>query len=358
MSTTTVAIIGTGNIAGGRHLPSLRELGERVHVAAAVDVDEARVRAFCDAHQIPAGYTGTSEMLDAVRPDLVIIATPPALHVDQAIEAMRAGAWVVCEKPLSGSLADLDRLVAAQEEFGVHCCSVLQWRFGPMAQRLKSLIEQGALGRPLLGISLTTWFRPAAYYEVAWRGTWRDELGGVTLSQGVHALDLLLWLMGPWEEVRGVAETVVHDVEIEDVSSAVVRFAGGAVGNIVTSVVSPREESYLRLDFERATVELRHLYHYGNADWSLTPAPGHEGVADLLADAESDSGSLHGNQFRAVLDARDAGVVPPASVVDARNSLDFIASLYQAARTGTGVRAGSISDSDDLFTSLGQMRSA
>lgn len=352
MNPHRVAIVGTGAIARGRLVPALGHLDDRVRVVAAVDVDRDRLASFLQEHDIPAGYDSTGAMLAREQPDLVVIASPPSLHTAQSIEAMRAGAWVLCEKPIAGSLADLERLQAAEKECGVFCCSVLQWRFGPVAQHLKRLIDAGALGRPLLGVSLTTWFRDAAYYQVAWRGTWLEELGGATLSHGIHALDLLLWLLGPWEEVSGVAETVVRDIEVDDVSSAVVRFGSGAIGTVVTSVVSPREESYVRLDFERATVELRHLYDYRNRNWTLAPAPGHEALADLLADVPSDDLPLHANQMRAVFDAMDAGTRPPASVVDLWSTFECVTGMYASARRRAAVRAGSIGRADPFFSSL------
>ena len=149
------------------------------------------------------------------------------------------------------------------------------------------MIERGALGRPLVGTCLTTWYRNAAYYDKPWRGRWDNELGGVTMGHGIHLLDLFLWLFGEWAEVSAMIGTLDRPIQVEDVSVATVRFASGALGSVVNSVLSPREETYLRLDLQRATVEVRTLYSYGNRHWTLTPAPGAEDVewhvpADLL----------------------------------------------------------------------------
>ena len=90
-------------------------------------------------------------------------------------------------------------------------------------------------------------------------------------------------VLGPWQEVSAMAARQARDTETEDVSMALVTFDNGAMATVVNSVLSPRETSVLRFDFERATVEVEHLYGYSDDDWTITPAPGHEKVAELWA---------------------------------------------------------------------------
>src|SRR6185503_6125950 len=106
------------------------------------------------------------------------------------------------EKPMVGSLADLDRVEAAEKETGRSACSVVQWRFGSAALHYKKLIDAGTFGRSLTGACLTTWYRNDAYYEVPWRGKWKTELGGCTVGHGIHAMDLFLSFLGDWDEVQ------------------------------------------------------------------------------------------------------------------------------------------------------------
>src|SRR5579875_3386597 len=100
------------------------------------------------------------------------------------------------------------------------------------------------------------------------------------MGHGIHQMDMVADILGDWTEVSAVARQQARRMETEDLSLAHVTFASGAVASVINSVLSPREESYLRFDFERATVELTHLYGYGDADWRLTPAPGAEEVLD------------------------------------------------------------------------------
>ena len=272
------AVVGAGGIARSSHLPALRTLAAEgeTDVVAVVDVDDTAVRAFADTFRIPYASTDLDAMLAEVRPDLVVLCTPPALHREQSVAALRAGAWVWCEKPPCPSLADYDA-VEAEEKGGdgdPYASIVFQHRFGSGARHVRRLLREGAFGRPLVAHCQTTWYRDTAYYSVPWRGRWATEGGGPAMGHGIHQTDLLLDLMGPWTEVRGMAARLVHDVETEDVSTAQIRFADGAVGTVVNSVLSPDEVSRIRIDCELATIELTHLYGYRNADWRITPAPG------------------------------------------------------------------------------------
>ncbi|MFG3662131.1 Gfo/Idh/MocA family protein [Streptomyces sp. NPDC047706] len=270
------AVIGTGGIARNCHLPALTLLAAEggEEVVAAVDIEPAAVEAFCAEGRFPYAYTDMGRMLREQGPDLVTICTPPTLHREQTVTALRAGAWVWCEKPPVPTLADFDAVEAAEGTAGGPYASIVfQHRFGSGAAHVRRLLAERALGRPLVAHCQTTWYRDAAYYAVPWRGRWHTEGGGPAMGHGIHQMDLLLDLLGPWSEVRAMAGRLVHDVETEGVSTALVRFDNGAMATVVSSVLSPDEVSRVRVDCERATVELTHLYGHANADWRITPAP-------------------------------------------------------------------------------------
>ncbi|WEO99562.1 Gfo/Idh/MocA family oxidoreductase [Streptomyces sp. FXJ1.172] len=349
-----VAVIGTGAIVTGSHLPALRAHAERAELVAAVDVDEGRLDAFRqEAGARIAGFTSTEAMLDAVRPDLVLIGTPPALHREQTVAALKAGAWVLCEKPLCLSLAEYDDIAAAEDASDAYASVVFQHRYGSGAVHARDLITSGELGAPLVAHCQTTWHRDAGYYAVPWRGRWASEGGGPTMGHGIHQYDLLLHLLGEWEEVRAMAARLVHDVESEDVSTALVRFRGGALATVVNSVLSPHEVSRIRVDCADATLELTHLYGHGNADWVYTPAPHVDaGRAAAWRTPAHDVPSSHTAQLGALLDAFDRGERPPGSGPDARATLEFAAALYKAAFTGHPVRAGEIGPGDPYYAAM------
>ncbi|MFJ6852770.1 Gfo/Idh/MocA family protein [Streptomyces sp. NPDC091271] len=352
-----VAIVGTGAIARGSHLPALTALaaGQPLEVVAAVDVDPAAVEAFCRDAGIAHPYTDLDRMLAEQRPDLVTLATPPRFHRDQTVAALRAGAWVWCEKPPCPSLEDFDAMEAAENSGGdgPYAAIVFQHRFGSGARHVRELLAGQAMGRPLVAHCQTTWYRDEAYYAVPWRGSWSSEGGGPTMGHGIHQMDLLLDLLGPWAEIRAMAGRLVHDVETEDVSTALVRFENGVVATVVNSVLSPDEVSRIRIDCERATVELTHLYGHRNADWRITPAPGVTSeVADVWRDFGPDVPSSHVAQLEGLLEDLRAGRRPRSSGADGRKSLELVAALYKAAFTGGTVRAGEIGPGDPYYGAL------
>jgi predicted dehydrogenase len=351
--TIRAAIVGTGNIAGA-HVEALRRMGRRAEVVAAVDVDGARARAFCSEHGISKSFEDTEEMLKEEAPDLVHVCTPPQSHREVSVQCMEAGAWVLCEKPLCASLEEMDAIEAAERATGKFCSSVYQWRFGSGARHLNALISSGELGRPLAGLCQTTWYRDAAYYSVPWRGRWETELGGATMGQGIHAMDLFLWLLGDWREVRAMVGTLDRDIEVEDVSMATVLLENGAMGSVVNSVLSPRQRTHLRFDFQQATVEVDSLYGYTNADWSYS-IPDGAAHADSLARWQKipdEAFSMHAGQVADLLDCMEENRRPSTSGAGARRTLEFVTGLYKAAMTGEPVLRGSIDKGDPFYSRL------
>ncbi len=351
--TYRAALVGTGSICDA-HLRAVEATNGRVELVAAVDLDAERVNAFCQRAGVPGAYTDYSTMLQEVGPDIVLIATPPGTHAAMSVTAMEAGAWVLCEKPLCGSLAEMDRIREAEQRTGCYTACVFQMRFASSNVHLKRLAESGQLGRPLVGVCNTLWYRDDAYYAVPWRGRWETELGGPTMGLGIHAMDHFLDLMGDWEEVRAMAGTLDRRIEVEDISMALVRFSNGAFGSIVNSALSPRQETYLRLDYQRATVELTHLYGYTRDNWKLTLAPPAQDDALLQAwqSFPPDVGSTHGAQLNEFVRDMDRGVCPRSSGPDARRTIELLTAIYKSAFTDQPVTRGSIGCDDPFYSQL------
>ncbi|WP_199035028.1 Gfo/Idh/MocA family protein [Glycomyces salinus] len=345
------AVIGTGGIAGA-HASALAALPDRVELAAVADIDAARAAEFAERFAIPGVYDDAESLFAAEALDLVHICTPPRSHTPLAVAAMRAGVPALVEKPTALSLAEMDELAAVHAETGVPVMTVFQHRFGSAAVRLRGLAASGKLGRPLTATCETLWYRDDDYFAVPWRGRWENEGGGPTMGHGIHQFDLLLSILGPWTEVAALAGRLARPTDTEDVSMAVVRFDNGCMATVVNSVVSPRETSRLRFDFEHATVEVEHLYGYTEADWRFTPAPGHEHLADLWPEPGPDRASGHPLQIEAVLEAIAAGEEPAVSLEEARRTLEFAAATYASAFRHVPVRAGDIGDGDPFARSM------
>lgn len=345
-----VALVGAGHIAE-THARAIAEVGSRAEFVAVAEVDANARESFASRHGIPGRYGDLAALIDAEAPELVIVCTPPGLHFDQIRSCLAAGVWVHCEKPVAGSLAELDAIEAAEQTTAARCSSVFQWRFGQQVAHLKQLVESQAMGRPLVASCLMNWYRDADYYRVPWRGRWSSELGGPTVGAGIHFMDLILWVLGDWTEVAAMTATLDRDIEIEDVSVATVQLASGALVSVINSMLSPRQETSLRLDFQNATVELRCLYSYVDEDWVYTalPAAGGSAQAAQWTTTTTSPISREALQLTGVLDAMDGRADRLVSVADVRPTFDLISSIYKAASTGRTVRRGSIVPGDPYY---------
>jgi predicted dehydrogenase len=350
--TFDIALVGTGGIAE-IHARDMATLGGRARLVAAVDVDRERLTAFGQRWGIQRLYGSIADLLAAERPDIVDLCTPPGLHTEQAVTCLGHDLTVLCEKPPALCLADLDEIAAAERSSRGHFATVFQHRFGSGARTLRALVGDPRVGTPTVAVCDTLWYRPDAYFEVPWRGRWDLEGGGPTMGHGIHQMDLLLSVLGDWSEVVAVAARRARPTRTEDLSVALITFADGTPATVTNSLLSPRETSYLRFDFTHATVELEHLYGYDDAAWTVTAAPGHvEQVEQAWAEGPKGQASGHAAQLTAVMDALEAGQVPPVPLTESRATLELVAAIYASAFTGRRVRRGEIQPGSPFYRSM------
>jgi predicted dehydrogenase len=348
MKNYRVAVVGTGGIAAV-HATDLAKLGDRARLVAAVDVDPGRLATFGDRWAVPHRFADLGQMLAEVNPDVVHLCTPPGLHRDQALACLATGTTVLCEKPPALNLAELDQIGAAELAGNGAFATVFQHRFGSGARNLRQLISSGRLGRSMTAVCHTLWYRPDEYFAVPWRGRWDVEGGGPTMGHGIHQMDLMLSILGPWSEVTAVADRRARPTATEDFSAALVTLADGTVVTVVNSLVSPRQTSYLRFDFEHATVELEHLYGYDDNAWRVTPAEDVTGITEAWFAGPTGQPSGHGAQFRAVFDALDADIAPPVTTPEAYVTLELVAAIYASAFTGERISRGQIGPDSPFY---------
>ena len=134
-------------------------------------------------------------------------------------------------------------MIAAASSSGKTLSQVFQYRYFRESLMAKALIDEAKLGRIIFAKMDAMWWRGPTYYDLWWRGTWEREGGGATINHAVHLFDTYLWLMDQTpESVYADMGTFTHDIEVEDLSVALVRFAGGAIGEL-TSTVSMHQNS-------------------------------------------------------------------------------------------------------------------
>ena len=218
-----------------------------LHAKAAAALDQIDFRAVFSrskekADQFGArysvkGYTDLEQMIESEKLDIITICTPHPYHVTPTIQAAKMGVHILIEKPLASSLEDCDAIINAAESNNIKLGTICQRRFYGPCQRIKNAIENGKIGKPILGSVIMLGWRDKAYYESdPWRGKWLTEGGGVLVNQAPHQLDLLLWYMGEIEELMGMWDNLNHPyIEVEDTAIAVIRFKNGSLGNILAS---------------------------------------------------------------------------------------------------------------------------
>jgi predicted dehydrogenase len=233
MDRLRTAVVGYGKVAH-THAEALASIPESEFVAVC-GRDAAKARSFADTHRVRP-FTSIEEMV-AAGVQAVVVATPHPAHASVTVPALRAGAHAIVEKPLASSLQDCDAMIAAARASGTTLAMISQRRLYEPVLRVRRAIDEGKLGRPVLGTATLLGWRDEAYYRAdPWRGSWDGEGGGVLVNQAPHQIDILQWYMGDVEELYGAWANLNHPtIEVEDTSIAVLRFAGGALGNVVVS---------------------------------------------------------------------------------------------------------------------------
>ncbi|GAA0375572.1 Gfo/Idh/MocA family oxidoreductase [Paenibacillus motobuensis] len=230
MSQMNAVIIGCGAI-GPIHAEAITN-SDAAHLYGVCDVLPERAEALALRYGCRA-FTSYAQVLADEAVHSVHICTPHYLHAEMAVQAAAAGKQILLEKPIAMNVLEARAVSNAVRTAGVSCCAILQNRLNPCIEAAKSLIDDGSYGK-LLGIkAFLTWKRTAEYYVSAdWRGKWATEGGGLLINQAVHMLDLLYYLGGEVEAVKGHIDTRVLQevIEVEDTAEATFYYKDGKRG--------------------------------------------------------------------------------------------------------------------------------
>lgn len=337
------AIVGCGVISA-LHARALAEV-DGARLVAVADVVPERARRLGEEHSVPWA-ADPSEVIQRDDVDAVCACVPSGLHAEIGIMAAGAGKHVVVEKPIDVSLEAADRLIGACEKAGVQLAVISQRRFDDDVQRLRRMIDEGRLGRLLLGEAAVKWYRSQAYYDSEdWRGTLALDGGGALINQGIHYLDLLRWLMGPVESVVARTDTASHDMEGEDVALALLRFRNGALGVVQASTaVYPGLAWRVEIAGTGGTVVLENSAitveglkeedevtpARGSREKRTPPNPTETAAANPAAIAHEG----HRRQLTDFVDSIRDHRPPLVTGAEARHSLEVVDAIYRSARSG------------------------
>jgi UDP-N-acetyl-2-amino-2-deoxyglucuronate dehydrogenase len=341
--TIHIGLIGGGNITE-THARAARAI-PGVEISAIHGSNSEKIAHLCHEHG-GTPYQDFDAFLKHRPMDLVVIGSPSGLHAEQGMAAAREGLHVLTEKPIEITTARADALIAAAKQSNVQLGVIFQDRMKPHIRQLKNWLEQGLLGKILFLDARVKWYRPPEYYANShWRGTLALDGGGALINQGVHTVDLLLWLLGDVLRVQARTATLFHKIEAEDTAVATLEFASGALGVFhATTAAYPGYPRRVEISGTEGTVILEHDRIFG-ANLQNTPAAAtlSAALADLMASAKDlnqSASSATVSDFRghqAILEDFLAAIrqnrAPACDGLEGRRSLALIETIYHAAKT-------------------------
>jgi UDP-N-acetyl-2-amino-2-deoxyglucuronate dehydrogenase len=253
----SIGLIGGGNISD-THARAVRAV-PGASVAAIYGTNIVKVRRLADEYGGQA-YAELAAFL-AHRPmDMVIIGSPSGVHAGHGIAAVQRGLHVLVEKPIDINTSRASALIEEAQTAGVKLGVIFQDRLKPGIQQLKELVNRGTLGSPILADARVKWYRPPEYYSNSpWRGTHALDGGAALINQGIHTVDLLLWLLGDVRRVQAAKRTSLHTIEGEDTLAALLEFENGALGVLQTATsIFPGYPRRIELTGSEGTAILEH----------------------------------------------------------------------------------------------------
>ncbi len=338
-----VGVIGCGWVSDWHVRYGLHVHPDLFSVLACCDTDPARAEQFATRYRLDRWVTDAAALFEMPDIDVVAICTPPSSHSSLMEAALAAGKHVVCEKPLTSSLALVDAAIAAERRSRGRVMPVFQYRFGDGIAKARHVIQSGLAGRCYVASVETAKRRTATYYrEAAWRGKLATELGGVLLTQAIHNHDLLLWLLGPAAEVAAFKTTRVNPIEVEDCAVASLRMTDGSLASLTATLGSVRQLARFRLCFENLTIQCEAYDEAsatpGDEAWTMLPANeelGRQIAAKAAEVVPAKSGFAR--QYELFHRSCTLDEPMPVTLDDARRSLELITAIFHAAETGRSV---------------------
>ena len=341
------AVVGLG--MGGHHCKAIMN-AKGAHLVAVCDHDPERLAHWSQACGCK-GYSKWRDLLNDRDVKVVNIATESGTHADFGIDAVKAGKHIIVEKPVDVAPARIDKLQTWVDKTGMKCGCIFQSRFENSNILIKKAVDKGKMGR-LIGVhAYLPWYRAQSYYEGphgAWKGTWKLDGGGSLMNQGIHTVDLIQWLAGPVASVCGFYGVFNHKIEAEDQTAAVLRFANGALGTLMTttsampdkpqrvymfgtkgsfSKVADRLEFY-EMDTPKERERMMRLFG-GSA------APSDVGNDPMAVSTDGHTLIIE-DMVRAIRHNRE----PAISIDSARHSVEIACAIFESSRTGREVEVG------------------
>src|SRR3989475_962563 len=332
--TTHIGLIGGANITE-THARAARAI-PGAEISAIHGTNAKKFARLCREHG-GTPYLDFDAFLKHRPMDVVIIGSPSGLHATRGIAAARHGLHVLTEKPIEISTARADALIEAAKQSSVRLGVIFQDRMKPHIRQLKTWLDQGLLGKLLFVDARVKWYRPPEYYANShWRGTLTLDGRGALINQGVHTVDLLLWLLGDVVRVQARTAMQLHKIEAEHTAIAILEFAGGALGIFhATNAAYPGYPRRVEISGSVGTVILEHDRIIA-ANFRNTPAAAESAARDENQSASTAVVSdFRGHQavLEDFLQAIQQNRTPACDGLEGRRSIALVEAIYRAAKT-------------------------
>lgn len=338
------AIIGCGVIAQ-THANALAQLKEEGCILyACCDIVPEKADEYAKRHGVETVYYDDESVYNDPEVDVVCVCVPSGNHGEICIAAARAGKHIVCEKPLEITPERAAEVAQKVRETGVKMQSIHQRRIMPTAIATRAAIKEGHLGRVCLAEAQLKYYRDQAYYDSAgWRGTWELDGGGALMNQGVHGVDLILWMLGgEVDTLYGRAETLARDIAVEDTAAAVLQMKDRSLCVIEGATTAyPGYSTTFCIYGEKGTIIFN---DEGVVEWNFinpdtAPQRPEAGIAmggaksniDITIDGHV---ALLRDLMEAVRDDREPMLPPEAAVL----AVKVICGIYESTKTGMPVK--------------------
>ncbi len=328
------AIVGCGRIAQ-RHAEHISKCGQLVAVC---DIVQEKAEQLAAAYGAKA-YTNYADMLANEKDiDVIAVCSPNGLHSQHAIEGLKAGFHVLCEKPMGLSVKECGEMIQAAERANKRLFAIKQNRYNPPVAAVKDIIDAGKLGK-VTSIQLSCfWNRNTDYYANSWKGT-KDLDGGTLFTQFSHFIDLLYWLIGDVEDVAAYMGNFVHQgiIEFEDTGVVILKFTNGAIGTVNYTVNSfdKNMEGSLTIFGDKGTVKiggqyLNELEYQQIQDYRIENLP--EGNKANNYGNYTGSMSNHDKVYDNLIDVLTHSAPITTSSYEGMKTVEIIEKIYRAAK--------------------------
>jgi UDP-N-acetyl-2-amino-2-deoxyglucuronate dehydrogenase len=332
-NTIRVGLVGAGRVA--QHYKKILELNE-ISNFTIVGVCDIKFDAadFLAQHWGCPSFDDLKTMIDALKPNLILVLTPSGLHFEHSKISLLAGCHVLVEKPVTMIPSDARELVEIAKAQSLMIGVAFQNRFNPAISLLKDALDAKRFGKITLATIRLRWCRYQDYYNDGWHGTWLQD-GGVINQQAIHHVDALNWLLGPVESVCATISNSINKLEAEDTMVSVLRFTSGALGTIeATTAARPRDfEASLSVVGEKGIAVIGGIALNKIETWEfIDPLPGDANAPELFSrEVPNGYGLSHVLLLKETFDRlRKGSIIAPVPVETCISTGELIHSLYRS----------------------------